>query len=190
MDDFSERGEGTDEYTASLRQRAGMNDYVKARGIWRVRHFDKEGTLLDVDVFENIVVNVGLDDLLDVTLNGAAQTTTWYLGLIAEGTPTLDATDTMSSHAGWTENTNYDEASRPTWSNGAVSGQSVDNSGSPASYTMNTDGDTVGGAFLVGDNTKGGTTGPLYAEGAFSTTKNPDSGDTLEVTATFTTSSA
>lgn len=175
---------------ANLTQASDLFGGTKVRGIWRVTHKDPEGNVIDEDEYENIIVNEGLDLLLASTLNNGSQTTSWYIGLIAEASPTLNAGDTMSGHGGWTENTNYDEANRQDWSNGSVSGQSVDNSGSPAAFTMNTDNDTVGGAFLVGDNTKGGTTGPLYAEGTFSTDKSPDSGDTLEVTATFTTSTA
>lgn len=175
------------DFDGQLHQASDILEGQKVRGLWRVTHKDPEGNIIDEEEYKNIVVNEGLNGLLASHLNGGTQQTSWYIGLI-DANPTFAAGDTMGGHGGWTENQNYDEANRQSWNNGGVSGQSIDNSANPATYTMNTNGDSVGGAFLVADNTIGGTTGPLYAEGSFSTQKNPDSGDTLEVTATFTTS--
>jgi hypothetical protein len=87
--------------------------------------------------------------------------------------------------------TAYDEAARQTWTDGGVSSQSVSNSASPATFTISTDGTTVGGLFLTSVSTKGGTTGTLYAAGAFSAgDKSLDDNDTLDVTATFTQAAA
>lgn len=138
------------------------------------------------DVIYNLVVNQGLDDLLDVTLSGGTQDSTWFIGL-TDSTPTVAAGDTPGSHAGWAEVTDYDEAARVAWSDGGVSGQSVDNSASPATFTISANNTTVGGAGLFGDNTKGGATGRLYAVGAFSAgDKTLDDNDSLDVTSTFT----
>jgi hypothetical protein len=141
------------------------------------------------DAFSNLVVNEGLDHLLDVTLSGGTQDTTWFLGLTG-GTPAPAAADTLTSHAGWTEVTFYDEVTRVAWVDGGVSSQSVDNSGSPATFTINADQVTIGGAFLAGvDNT--GVTGILYAVGAFTGgNKVLGNQDTLDVTATFTQAAA
>lgn len=136
--------------------------------------------------WDNIVTNAGLDYALDVALSGGSQLSTWYVGLVNGASPTFAAGDTMSSHVGWTENQNYDEAARQTWTDGGVSSQSVTNSASTADFTINTDSQTLGGAFLVSDNTKGGTIGTLYAEGDFASDKSADDNDTLSVTATFT----
>lgn len=132
----------------------------------------------------NLVVNVGLDYLLDVALSGATQITTWYIGL-TDGTPTLAAADTMASHAGWVEVTAYTEAVRQTWVDGGVSGQSVSNSASVASFSINAT-TTVGGVFMASDNVKAGTTGTLYSEVAFSADRSLQNGDTLEITYTQT----
>lgn len=146
--------------------------------------------IIGTDQIENIVVNVGLDHALDVTLSAATQITSWLLGL-TDGTPTVAAGDTMASHAGWVEVTAYDEGTRPAWTDGGVSGQSVSNSASQARFTISTNGTTVGGAFLTSNNVKGGTTGTLYAAGAFSAgDKTLDDNDTLDVTATFTAAAA
>ncbi|MDX1555810.1 MAG: hypothetical protein R3212_07280, partial [Xanthomonadales bacterium] len=155
-------------------------------GFWQMECYGPDGSLKWAADWENLVVNVGLDHLLDATLSGATQITTWYVGLVDGATPTFAGADTMASHAGWTENQNYSEATRPVWTDGGVSGQSVDNSASKASFSINANGQTIGGAFLTSNNTKGGTTGTLYAEGDFSPDKTADNGDTLQVTGTFT----
>ena len=155
-------------------------------GHWDVECRDKDGNVKWRDTVKNIVVNAGLNHLLDVALSAATQITTWSIGLLS-ATPTVAAGDTMSSHAGWTEVQAYDEANRVAWSDGGVSGQSVSNSGSPAAFTVNANGTQIGGAFLISSNTKGGTTGTLYAAGAFTAgNKDLDDNDVLTVTATFT----
>lgn len=159
---------------------------VGVRGDWVVECRGRDGNLKWREVIHNLVVDEGLDYLLDAGLAGGSQTTTWYLGL-TEASPSPAAGDDMSSHAGWVENENYDEATRQTWTPGSVSSQSVDNSASKAEFTMDTDSDTVGGCFLCSDGTKGGSSGTLYAVGAFTGgDKSVDDGDTLQVTATYT----
>jgi hypothetical protein len=140
------------------------------------------------DEFKNIVVNQGLNDLLDVTLSGATQDTTWFVGL-TDGTPTVAAGDTLASHAGWVEVTAYDETNRVAWVDAGASSQSISNAASPAVFTINANGTVIGGAFLAGVNT--GTSGRLYAAGAFSGgDKTLADNDTLDVTATFTAAAA
>lgn len=164
--------------------------YYVSKGLaWEGPFTRLRGNVAWEDEVHNLVVNEGLDHLLDCTLAGGTQITSWFLGL-TDGTPTPAAGDTMSSHAGWTEVTDYDEANRPACTFGSVSSQSVDNSGSVASYSINAS-VTIGGAFLTSDNTKGGSTGTLYSVGAFSGgDKSAGNGDTLEVTYTATMAAA
>jgi hypothetical protein len=129
----------------------------------------------------NLVVNAGLNYALDVALSGATAITSWYVGLIND-TPTIAAGDTMASHAGWTEFTAYDEATREAWTEAGVSAQSITNGASVATFTISTNSSVIAGAFLASDSTKSGTTGTLFAAAAFSSDKNADDGDTLEVT--------
>lgn len=145
----------------------------------------RNGRLLWVEEFDNLVVNVGLDDSLDKHLKGSAYTAGWYVGVVG-ATPTFAPGDTMSGgHAGWTEQTTYDEANRPTLTLGSVSGQSVDNSASKAVFTISGT-VTLGGAFIVTTNNKGGTTGILYGGGAFSQNRALVDNDVLNVTITCT----
>jgi hypothetical protein len=169
------------------------NPVIKLGGNRRfVFHFeclDKDGNLKWEDTFDDLVVNAGLDDSLDKHLKGSAYTAAWYVGL-TDGTPTVAAGDTMASHAGWVEVQDYTEGVRQTLTLGTVSSQSVDNSASKAVYSINGTA-TVGGAFVVTNSTKGGTTGVLYGAGAFTTgDKSVSSGDTLNVTVTCTAAAA
>lgn len=171
--------------SAGLIARSDTTSGAVPKGFYEVECYDADGNLKWTERVENLVTDAGEDHYLDVTLSGATQVTTWYIGL-TDGTPTTAETDTMASHAGWAEVTDYSEAARQTWTDGGVSGQSVDNSGSPASFSINASA-TVGGAFMVSDNTKGGTTGTLLSVAAFSGgDRSLQNGDTLNVTVTQT----
>jgi hypothetical protein len=161
---------------------------ARFRGHWDIVCRDKHGTEKWRDTIENLVTNEGLNHLLDVTLSGATQDTTWFVGLVS-ATPTIAAGNTLASHAGWTEVTAYDETNRVAWVDGGVASQSVSNTASPATFTISTNGTDVGGAFLAGVNT--GSSGVLYAAGAFTAgNKSLDDGDTLDVTFTATAAAA
>ncbi len=151
---------------------------------------DPQGNVLWEDEFDNLVVTAGLNDSLDKHLKGSSYSAAWYVGL-TDGTPTPAAGDTMASHAGWTEVTAYDEGVRQTLTLGAVAAGSVDNSGSPAVFTIDTNATTIGGAFIVSDDTPGATDGVLYGVGAFTAgDKSLDDNDTLTVTVTLTAAAA
>lgn len=159
-------------------------------GHWEIVCRAPDGRVKWRDTIENLITNAGLDHALDIVLSAGTQITSWFVGL-TDGTPTVAAGDTASSHAGWSEVTAYDEATREAFTDGGVSSQSLDNSGSAAQFTISTNSTTVGGAFLISNSTKGGTTGTLFAVGAFSAgDKSLDDNDTLDVTATFTAADA
>jgi len=155
------------------------------RFVFHLECFNSNGILKWEDTFDDLVVNVGLDDSLDKHLKGSAYTAAWYVGL-TDGVPTIAAGDTMGSHIGWAEVAAYTETVRQTLTLGTVSGQSVDNSANKAVFSINGTA-TVGGAFVVTDNTKSGTLGILYGVGAFTGgDKAVANGDTLNVTVTCT----
>ena len=159
---------------------------VSAETLYHVECVGPDGVVKWTDDFHNLVVNTGLDDLLDKYFKGAAYTGAFYVGL-TDGTPTVAAGDTMSSHAGWAEVAAYDESVRQTLTLGTVSSQSVDNSSNKASFTISTNSTTVGGCFITTSDTKSGTTGTLYGAGAFTGgDKSVDDDDTLNVTVTLT----
>ncbi len=173
-------------FGAQLIKKPKMIHEIKLENVYKVECFDKYGKLKWIDEVKNLVVNVGLDDVLDKYLKGSAYTAAFYVGL-TDGTPSVAAGDTMASHAGWTEVVAYDEAVRQTLTLGSVSGQSVDNSASKAVFTISTNSTTIGGAFVTTNSTKSGSSGTLYGAGAFSGgDKSADDDDTLNVTVTCT----
>ncbi len=130
---------------------------------WEFKHFsgpNLTGDLIWTADNHNIIVNQGLQDNIDVYLLNATQSSTWYV-VAASGSPTFAAADTPASHSGWTENQDYDEAVRQTWT-GVRTGQTVTNSASPAVINITT-GSTFGGAALFNNSTKGGTTGTMFS---------------------------
>jgi len=174
-----------------LRDKFAVSQKCVERLLWtttNIKELDKllfGGGLKWEESYENLVVNEGLDHILDVALSGGAQDTSWFVGLLA-ATPSPAATWTATEIA-TNDFVNYDEATLQAWTDGGVSGQSVDNSASPAAFTISTNGSSIGGAYLIGTNAKATPAGTLYAAGAFTGgNKAADDGDTLQVTATFT----
>jgi len=166
---------------------AGILTGFKVSSFYEFEARDKDGNLKWRESVPNIVVNVGLDDLLDKYFKGATYSAAFYVGLKNSGSAV--AGDTMGSHGGWTENTTYSNGTRPTLTLGTVSGQSVNNSASRATFNINGT-TTINGAFVTTNNTKGGTTGILYGAADFAASRSLGSGDTLYVTITLTASSA
>jgi len=149
----------------------------------------RDGAVIWQDVAENLVVDEGLDEILDKFWKGSTYTAGHYVGL-TDGTPSGAAADTMSSHAGWAEVTAFSEGARQSLTLGAVSAQSVDNSAAKASFTIDAS-TTVGGAFVATDSTKGGTSGTLIGIAAFSGgDRSVQNGDTINVTVTLTAQTA
>jgi hypothetical protein len=167
-----------------------VTEGVGAGGVYTLQCLDKDGKLKWEVSTHNLVVNVGLQDMNTQYFKGSAYTAAWYIGLYGAGASNTPAAgDTMASHAGWTEAVPYSNATRPaaTFGTATTADPSViDNSASPASFTINATA-TVGGAFLVSNSTKSGSTGILFSASDFTAPgdRSVVSGDTLNVTYTF-----
>jgi hypothetical protein len=167
-----------------------MEERAKATGKYTLECRDAGGSLKWVAETDNLVVNVGLQYMAGTALTSTAQITSWYLGLYGAGASNSPAAgDTMSSHAGWTEVTDYSESTRPAATFAAATNANpsvVTNSASKATFTINGT-TTVGGAFLTSNNTKGGTTGTLFSAADFQSPgdRSVVSGDILTLTYTF-----
>jgi len=185
-----ETAKSTDVVSSGLVCGARPQENALALGKFKMECFDKDGNLKWSAEEQNLVVNQGLQYMCGTALTSVAQITSWYIGLYGAGASNSPAAgDTMSSHAGWTEVTPYSNATRPacTFATATTANPSVaTNSASPASYTINAT-STVGGAFLVSNNTKGGSTGTLFSAADFSSPgdRSVVSGDTLTVTYTL-----
>ena len=187
---MNEQAKAGDTVAATLTRTFGAVEAARAGDVYRIECRDKDGNLKWAAESHNLVVNVGLQDMNSKYFTGSGYTATWYLGLYGAASSNNPAAgDTASSHIGWTEITPYSNATRPTCTFGTptTADPSVaTNSASPASFTINATA-TVGGAFLISDNTKGGSTGTLFSASDFTSPgdRSVVSGDTLNVTYTF-----
>jgi hypothetical protein len=166
-----------------------LTNTAKAGGVYKVECHDAQGNLKWEETTHNLVVNQGLQDMNNKYFKGSAYTAAWYLGLITgpgSGT-TIAAADTLASHSGWTEFTNYSGNRKavtfgtPTTADPSV----VDNSASPSSFTITSSGGVVAGAFLC--SVASGTSGTLFSASDFQSPgdRTVVAGDTLTVTYTF-----
>lgn len=185
---MTEKSTVTDVVSATVIAGGGVKESAGARGVYTAICYGPDGVEKWRDTFPNLVVNVGLQLMNSTFFTGSAYTAAWYLGLVngpGSGT-TFAASDTMSSHGGWTEDTTYSNSTRPAVTFGvpSLADPSVIAS-TPTSFTINGT-TTIAGAFLTTDNTKGGTTGTLFSASDFTGgDRLLQSGDTLNVTYTF-----
>jgi hypothetical protein len=186
---FKDTAETVEKVTAGLVAKSGFGEHSKAGGVFHVQCFDSAGNLKWEDQMHNLVVNVGLQDMNTKYFKGSSYTAAFYLGLVTgpgSGT-TYAAGDTLASHAGWTEFTNYSGSRKAvTFGTATTADPSViDNSASPAQFVISGAGGTVAGAFLC--TVSSGTSGTLFSEADFQSPGDRVvvSGDTLNVTYTF-----
>ncbi len=187
---LKDKSKATDIATAQVTSGRAAGEGLKGGGVFEVKCYDADGNLKWEAKEHNLVVNGGLQDMNTKYFTGSSYTAAWYLGLYGSGsTNNPAASDTMSSHAGWTEQTGYSQATRPACSFGTATTADpsvITNSGSPATFSINATA-TIGGAFLTSNNTKGGTTGVLFSAADFAAPgdRSVVSGDTITVTYTF-----
>jgi hypothetical protein len=173
---------------ASVTINNSVSASMMAGGVYHVQCFDKDGNLKWEDKAPNLVVNQGLKDMNDKYFSGAAYTAAWYLGLVTgpgSGT-TFAAADTLASHAGWTEFTNYSgNRGAVTFGAATTADPSVITNPSPVQFTITGAGGTVAGAFLA--SVSSGTSGILFSESDFQSPGDRAvvSGDVLNVTYQF-----
>lgn len=192
-----------DHAEASLQANVVGSETVGIEGAYHVVCRDAEGNVKWEDSFPNLVNAVGKQLMLDTLLSGTSYTTVGpFLGLISGASPTFAASDTMTSHAGWTEFINYTvggSAVRGTavftsaTSTGTTPTNVTTKSAAAITYTITGAGGTVGGCFLVTGSgavsTQSSTAGTLYSAGAFATAKVTTAGDTVSVTYSTTATS-
>jgi hypothetical protein len=181
------KAKSTDRTAASVSVCKELQSRAGAGGVFHVQCFDKDGKLKWETREHNLVVNEGLQDMNTQYFTGAAYTAAWYIGLVnAAPAPSYAAADTLASHAGWDETTDY-SGDRKAVTFGAATAADpsvIDNSGSPAAFSM-TDTVTVAGAFLA--SVDSGSSGVLFSVASFQAPgdRSVVNGDTLNVTYEF-----
>lgn len=146
----------------------------------------RDGKIIDSGVSPNIVVDEGLEYILDVALSGGAQIPAFYIGIFSNNyTPIAgDTAATFVASAGEVD-TQINEVARQVWTEAGVSGKTITNTASIASFTANTT-VNVFGAFLHSDSAKLAVTGTLIAASRFAAVRNMLNTDVLNVTYTLT----
>ena len=198
------KAKGTDKVSCGVEKNLGSREGAVGGGVFTMTCYDKDGNLKWTAEESNLVVDVGLAAMVGIGLGATTKVTNWYIGLYgASATNSPNATDTMASHGaegagGWTEYQSYDEATRQACTFGAVDSSTsgtatISNSASQATFTISSvSASTVGGAFLVSNSTKGGSTGTLFSAADFQSPgdRSVIDGDTINVTYTFSLSAS
>ena len=178
---------------AGVRAQTPATVGLKFHNVYKFEARDAAGRIKWTEETPNITVNEGLNDILSKYFKGSSYTAAFYVGLINNASfSALAAGDTaaqIGGSNGWLEATAYSESVRQTLTLGSVSAQSVDNSASKATFSIN-GAITIKGAFVVTNSTKSGTSGLIYGEAAFGSTRLLANGDTLTVTVTLTAATA
>jgi hypothetical protein len=202
---IKETGGYGDSAIATLNTGATANELLGIEGFYRVECRDKDGNLKWEESFPNLVNEVGKELMFNTLLRTSGTYTTVgpFLGLISGASPTFGTgTDTMTSHAGWTEFVNYTVGGSAvrgtaTFSAATSTGSTPTNvttcTASAITYTITGAGGTIGGCFLVtgsgASDTQSNTGGVLYSAGAFAVAKITTVGDTVAVTYSTTATS-
>jgi hypothetical protein len=183
------KAQSSDAVSAGLVAKTGFTDAARGGGVFHVQCFDKDGNLKWEDQMHNLVVNQGLQDMNTQYFKGTTYSAAFYLGLVTgPGSGTAYAAgDTLASHIGWTEFTNYSGSRKAvTFGTATTADPSViSNSASPSQFAITGGGGTVAGAFLC--TVASGTSGVLFSEADFQSPGDRVvvAGDTLNVTYTF-----
>lgn len=139
---------------------------LKLGAIFNIEHWRGDKLLAERQE-ENLCPDAFINHVLDVALSGGTPITAWYV-LIFNDNHTPAAGDTYAT-PGFTESTDYDESTRPAWTEAGVSSKVITNSASKATFTMAGTDTSIYGAALVGggstpstkdDQAGGGTLGP------------------------------
>lgn len=178
----------SDKTASSVEVGGQFKSGARGGGIFHVQCFDKDGNLKWEESCHNLVVNEGLQDMNDEYFAGSGYTAAWYLGLVTGpgSGNTYAAGDTLASHAGWTEYTNYSGNRQSiTFDSITTADPSVASNTTPVQFTISGAGGVVAGAFLT--NVATGTSGVLFSVSNFTSPgdRTVVSGDTLNVTYQF-----
>lgn len=175
------------EVSAKVIRNRGLGNLFKPTGHFNIEIW-RDGKLKSTHKLKNGVTDFGIDSALDILFRDAvSKITGWDIGLIdAAGFSAVAAGDTSASHAGWTEFTDYSQANRVPWVTVAASGKAIANT-APATFDITAAGaEDLKGVFINDNNTKGGSTGTLWATALFAGDIPVTNGDQVKITYTVT----
>lgn len=166
---------------ANVERHRPLDDGIKFKGRFKVEVIRK-GKVIQTEYCNNGVVDEGKDSILDSYFRNQAPPAQFFLGLLNDPA-TLDDTDVMTSHPGWTEFTAYSEPNRPAWATVAAINQSINNP-TPATFSITGGAATLAGIFVPSNDTKSGTGGILWSTAPFTGTIPVTGGDIIKISYT------
>ena len=169
-----------DKAEAKTESKPDLQSNLTFAGVYKVDCFDKDDNLKWSEIAKNTVVDEGINHILDVQFHAESQVTTWYVGLKGAGAEA--AGDTLSSHAGWSEFTDY-SGNRQEFVEAAASSKSITNTASPAVFSITGSG-TVAGCMV--SSVLSGTSGKLFSATDFAASRTVANTDVINVTWTLT----
>ncbi|MGH7176131.1 MAG: hypothetical protein ACREJC_02015 [Tepidisphaeraceae bacterium] len=175
-----------------------IKDSLKFWGVWEIEHWrrgvlaghpKKDRVLLARFRQKNIVVDEGINYILNAGFSNGGPIGTWYVATF-EGNYIPLSTDTAATFpASSTETTAYDEVSRPEYEEATSTAKSITNAANRATFTYNAN-KTIYGASLHSVATKAAITGVLAAAARFANPRIVIPTDQLLVSYTINASSA
>jgi hypothetical protein len=167
------------------------NTPLKIGGVFSFEQI-RNGEIIDTWEEKNIVVDEGINYVLNTSFFNAAANASWFVGLFKNNyTPVAGNVMSTFTGAGVANEvtTEYSQATRPAWTLVASTVKSLTNTASPAAFTFTPPTTTVYGAFLSSSSVKGGTSGVLASAIRFAASRTLLTGDILNVTYTLNGSS-
>jgi hypothetical protein len=141
----------------------------------------RRGRVIQTVHGRNGVTVVGKNHMLDVVFGKGTPVTQvdpWYIGLINNSpSPVLSENDTLASHTGWTEWTSY-SGNRKEWVD-ADAASKIKGTTTASSFTISATGVLYGICVAA---VASGTSGVLWATGAFDSTLSVVNTDVINVT--------
>jgi len=157
---------------------------LRAGGVFKIEQV-RDGEVIASEVVPNIVLDSGLNYLLDAALSNGSQITNFYISLYRNNY-TAGGTTTFANFlvSAGEISTQFAEVARQAWGDNAVASMVISNA-TPVAFNA-TENTSVWGAFIVGnDATFGSSTGTLIAASKFPALRSLLNGDILNITYSF-----
>ena len=188
------KARSTDKVSGAIERFSGFGEGAAGGGTFIFEARDKDGNIKWTAEAKNLTTNQGRQDMNAKYFLGSSYTAAWFIGLVNNTpTPSYAVADTMASHAGWVETTDYSGTDRATADFGtattadpSVIANTVASGGTVASFSI-TGTVTIDGAFLSATQDNSTNTGVLFSVAAFEAPgdRSVVNGDTLNVTYQF-----
>lgn len=136
----------------------------------------------DLRADHNLIVDQGINYLLNTGLGNSAAITAWYLAIFSGGATPANNWTAANFAANSTEITSttqgYTQAARQVFTPGTATADSLDNSAALAAFTIATTTQlNVTGAGLLSSSVRGDTAGVLLSATRFAATRTLNNGD-------------